>query len=1145
MLEFIIGRSGSGKTSLCLEEIAAKVAKEPLGKPLLLLTPAHLTYKLERQLAALLRKQGAGYIRAQVFSFARLARQILLETGGAVCPRLTSIGKRLLLKRVLSKNGKKLNFFAKAVGQRGFTAQLAETVKEFKSFNISPEYLQEKSVELADDALRTKIEELALLYQDFREEMNGRYADEEDILDALVSHIKQSEYLDGAEIWLDGFAYFNPQERNIIAELLKRAKCLHISLLMDTENETLNRFETGIFHDAWEIEQLLREMAAEQKTKIGIRKLAETHRFESAGVKTIERELFSNHSNAGEAEGVCIIEAANRRRELEAMSADILRLCREEGYSWKEIGILLRNPDDYGNLPSMVLGDYGIPFFCDYKRAGTHHPLAELIRSSFEVLHRWKYEPIFRALKTGFFPITREQTDLLENYVISFDIKDNHWTDAEDWHWVRRFDELENVEGSIDEQQKQKLLTVNMLRRRVIAPLQDFVQNMKQAVNVREMTVAVYDYLAALNVPEQLEQWAQEAEKSGRLADARMHQQIWDDVVELLEQFVTMSGDEKMSRKDYEERFADGLDALSVALIPPGLDYVTLSSFDRNSLAGVRALYVLGANEGTMPRYCHESGLLSDAERSHLLEHEVRLAAGSRHDSFNEINVLYRGFVTGSKYLWLSYPLADAEGRALKRSLYVTKLLKEVMPQVRFFSVGIDDMTSKVKPAEIIATKRQALTALAGVLRSYNETPADLGFWQDVYNLLRTNDMFAPLVTLITKGLTRDKNAEKLPPELAARLYAERHKLKGSVSRFESFRNCPFKHFLEHGLKLRERERYRFEVRENGTFLHAIMAHFGEELKKEGKRWADISQDECHQRCGRIVNELAPRMLGEILYSTAQKENLRERISRTAEKSLRRLIEFDKVSHFSPAEFEHSFGLGANASLPLQVNLENGFLLEVRGKIDRIDKSEDGNYYLVMDYKTGTMEINLTEVFYGIKLQLLTYLLLAKSIAEDGSVPVGVLYCFLKNRTITEDYLLDEAAVREKLDKELRMPGWLLADEDIVRLIDESSKYIKVKLSAKGGFDSSSVKNVKTKEEFSILLDYMEWLLKDTGNRILDGELQISPYCGAEKACKYCSYQAVCCFDPVKDSILVKKPEKLADDELLIRMQEKKEGRTE
>lgn len=1129
---------------MCLEEIAAAVKEKPLGKPVLLLTPAHLTYKLEKQLAALLRENGSGYIRAQVFSFARLARQVLLETGGAVCPRLTTIGKRLLLKRILSRDGKKLSFFAKAVRQRGFSAQLAETVKEFKSFAVSPEYLEEKSGELEDDTLRVKIGELALLYHDFCEEMNGRYADEEDILDALISHIKESEYLAGAEIWIDGFAYFNPQERNIIAELLKKAGNIHVSLLMDTENERENCSETGLFHDAWEIEQVLLEMAAGQKTEVRVRKLTGQYRFEAAGIKTVERELFSNHAKPGEAEGVRITEAANRRRELEAMAADILRLCREEGFCWKEIGILLRNPDAYGNLPSMVMGDYGIPFFCDYKQAGTHHPLAELIRSSFDVLRRWKYEPIFRALKTGFFPVTREQTDILENYVLSFDIKDNRWTDAEEWKWLRRFDELENSGEAPDEREQEKLLTVNMLRRRVTAPLQSFAESMKKAENVREMTTAVYDFLAALQVPEQLEQWSLEAEKSGRLAEARMHQQIWDDVVELMEQFVAMSGDEKMSRKEYEELFADGLDALSVALIPPGLDYVTMSSFDRNSLAGVRALYILGANEGVMPQYCRESGLLSDAERSHLMEHDIRLASGSRHDSFGEANVLYRGFATGSAYLWLSYPLADADGKALKRSIYITKLLKEIMPRVSFFSAGIEDMPYGGGLSEKIAAKRQALTALAGVLRNYSETPKDLGFWQDVYNLLRNDKAFAPLVTLVTKGLFRDRNAEKLPPELAVKLYAVRNKLKGSVSRFESFRNCPFKHFLEHGLKLKERERYRFEVRENGTFLHAVMARFGETLKQEGKQWADISQSECHERCKQIVNELAPRMMGEILYSSAQKDNLRERITRTAEKSLQRLIDFDKVSKFSPAEFEHSFGMGEKASLPLRINLKDGFLLEVRGKIDRIDKSEDGKYYLVMDYKTGKMEINLTEVFYGIKLQLLTYLLLAKSIADDGSVPAGVLYCFLKNRTITENYPLDEVAIKAEIDKELRMPGWLLKDEDVVRLVDESSKYIKVKISKSGEFDAHSLKNVKSEEEFGVLFEYMEWLLQDTGNRILGGELQVAPYCGVDKACKYCNYQAVCRFDPVKDGQLVNNPEKLEDKDLLVLMQNKKEERT-
>lgn len=215
-------------------------------------------------------------------------------------------------------------------------------------------------------------------------------------------------FLKDSEIWIDGFAYFNPQERNIINELLKTAGTIHVSLLMDPDDDEANESQTGLFHDAWEIHELLKKMAVQEKQAVNYKVLRVAKRFKADGIAAVEKGLFSVLPFVGKAsEGVRLVEAANRRRELEAAAADIVRLCRKEGYSWKEIGVLFRNPDDYGTLPEMIFGNYGIPFFCDFKRPGIHHPLAELIRSSFDVLQRWQYEPfmIHRNLLRNHCPV--------------------------------------------------------------------------------------------------------------------------------------------------------------------------------------------------------------------------------------------------------------------------------------------------------------------------------------------------------------------------------------------------------------------------------------------------------------------------------------------------------------------------------------------------------------------------------------------------------------------------------------------------------------------------------------------------------------------------------------------------------------------
>ena len=142
----------------------------------------------------------------------------------------------------------------------------------------------------------------------------------------------------------------------------------------------------------------------------------------------------------------------------------------------------------------------------------------------------------------------------------------------------------------------------------------------------------------------------------------------------LLDQLVETSGEELPDRKEYEAVLGEGLDALEISLIPPGLDYVTIASFDQNSLDNVRAVYILGANEGIMPRRSQEKGLLSDAERLYLADAGVELSSGSVEGSFGEKYLLYRGFTEAREYLWVSYALADAAGNGLEPSPLVRRL---------------------------------------------------------------------------------------------------------------------------------------------------------------------------------------------------------------------------------------------------------------------------------------------------------------------------------------------------------------------------------------------------------------------------------------------------------------------------------------
>lgn len=1155
-LKFIAGRAGSGKTETCLSEIAKHLQEAPLGPACILLLPEHMTYQLERQLARRMGEQ-QGFLRAYVFGFRRFARQVLLNTGGLLRPRITEVGRRLLLRRILKEHGDELSFFQRAAGKRGFSATLSDAIKELKSYGLLPEILKKTASSFYEKqgALADKLQDLALLEQAFTDAMQGRYDDAEDMMQLLIEKIPQAAFLRDAEIWVDGFIFFNPQERCVLMELLALGCTLHVtvSLSPDLRSED-NLRETGLFHRSWRTMQQLRDAARALGADVTVRLLqppADGGRFVSPALSAIEQSLFRHPLGPARSStaGVMLVEAANRRIEIEAVAADILRHARREGYRFHEIGILVRDRAAYDDLLRLVLEDRHIPFFIDGKRETVHHPLAELVRSALEVVRSWRYEAVFRCLRTGFFPLTREQIDRLENYVLEFGIRgEKRWSMEEPWHWARRRS-LDETEETLSEKRLQSLAEIDEFRRQAARPLLHLAAALRSGTTVKSYTAAIYTFLEELSVPEQLQQLTEQSEKGERLAAAAEHRQVWEDMLELFDQLVEVGNGGSVSRRDYEEVLGEGLDALEMSIIPPGLDYVTVASFDQNSLMNVRALYIVGANEGIMPRRSREKGLFSDADRQHLVEAGLEIASGGLDGSLSEKFLLYRGFTEARENLWVSYALADSSGSGLAPSPYIGRL-RRLLPKVKFLSLPLEsielaepDGTQLSHYAELhLADGRKSVTGLANALRRARECGILPPYWRDVYNWAKEQPELAAPLSLALAGIFAVPPSENVPESVALALFARNHRLSGSVTRFEEFAACPFRHFAHYGLRLEERREQGMHAFDFGTLLHSCLRGCGEQLKADGRSWRDLGEDEGKAMVQGILKELAPRLQNELLLSSKGYEHLLARISLTAERSLSRLISIDKASKFHPVAFERSFGSGTGAMPPLSYDLPKGVRLEVSGQIDRVDFDEDGRYFLVVDYKTGEMGINLLEVYYGLRLQLLTYLLvmrnLLKKTDEKDRLPAGMLYCFLKYRWWETDQKATPEEIQKHFDKELKMPGWVLADPSVIRAIDGTGRFLNVRLDKRGDIYKSDRPKVKTLEEFSVLLSYVDLMLEKTGKEIIKGTVAPSPYLLGDKTpCTYCLYGSLCGFDPQLSGCTYRRLNYLGDADIMDTME--------
>ncbi len=1136
-LRFVIGRSGTGKTTLFLNEMREKLKKQPDGPPIIYIVPEQMTFLSEH---ALIQTDGlAGMIRTQVYSFTRLAWRILQETGGVSRNHLSSTGTHMLIRKIIEDHKDELKIFQRAADQTGFIQHVENILTEFKHYCIESEELAHKQKELAfgqaTRALSEKLHDLELIYSHFEHALIGKYVGTNDYLNLLAQSINQSSYLQDAEIYIDGFHSFTPQEYEVIARLMKRCRNVSIALTLDRPFKGKLPDDLHLFRMTGETYAILYQLALESDVPIERDViLTNTYRFQNKSLTELESQFERRPIVPYKGEtSAKFLYAANRRAEVEGIAREIRRLVMEEGYRYKEIALLIRNEQDYRNLIETTFADYDIPYFMDQKRAMLNHPLIELIRSTLEVIEsNWRDEPVFRAVKTDLlFPLDsqinllREQMDRLENYVLAYGIKGDRWTSEKKWEY-RRFRGLEWTNSVQTDEEKDMEAELAQSREIVTLPINRLAKRLKQAKNGRTLCEALYLFLDELEIPAKLEVLRSSAEEKGKLLSAREHDQAWNAVIDLLEQFVEILGDERLSMKQFISIIDAGLESMQFSLIPPALDQVSVADLELSRLSNIKVAFIVGAIDGVLPAKYVDDGILTDEDRTSLLETGMQIAPDSRQRLLHEEFTAYRAFTTAKDQLFISCPLADEEGKALQPSPYL-KRMKQMFP-------NIEEKILVSDPAELESNEQldyishpiSAIAYLTGQLQMKKRNYPVSDIWWDVYNFYMTKPRWKNDAQRILSSLFYTNEAKQLSEQTSGQLYG--NKMTASVSRMEQFHSCPFSHFASYGLRLREREKYKLEAPHIGDLFHGAIRWMADEVKRRGIAWADLTKQQCEQLAKEAVTYLAPKLQNEILLSSSRHLYIKRKLEQVIGRASQTMSQHARVSGFSPVGFE--LGFGSKEQLPpLTFTLKNGTKMELHGRIDRVDQAKDdsGVYLRVIDYKSSDHVLDLTEVYYGFALQMLTYLDIVITYAQQligiDAIPAGVFYFHLHNPFIESKKMLTLADIEEKILKEFKMKGLVLEDPDVVRLMDTSigesgiSHIISAGLKKDGTLRANS--QSASARDFALLRQHVRTLYKRAGNQIVTGDVKIRPYRMKDHtSCNFCSYRTVCQFDQALDS---------------------------
>lgn len=1121
-VRFIAGRAGTGKTHHCLSAIRRRLRHDPADGPrLILLVPEQAGLQMERALLDTTPGDDAAEPiraahRAEVLSFRRLAFRVLDSVGATVGVALTESARAMVLRHLAIQHADELCYYGriarpgrKAGRLSGFIDRLGATINELIEEAIEPEELA-SLVNTSDDppqqatlfdrpgardpAQQAKLHDVVLLYKAYRAYLGPDRIDPSQYLQVARGVLSQCPWLQGAELWVDGFASFSGQERLTLLELTRLCSNTEITALIDPAlldertvakptrsparrngSATYDRFATQrlfarVHRTHQDLSRAFTQAGIEQSPPL-VLDSPQPPRFRCAPeLARIERSLFttpaeptgdrnpeSSNTRAvpGEIETVepltsrdltdrqikpvRIVELPDRRTEVDFAVSRIVSWVQDphRPYRYRDVAIIVRDLDLYHDLLSEALHARGIPYFIDRRRPVLHHPLVEWLRLAPAVLaDSLSLETVRLLLKTDLLGLSRDACDELENYLVAHGIQGiDAWRDGP-WNY-RRDDELATQKQPPDSDESARMERINATRAHLVHLLDPWLRTNETnpAPTGAEWSKALISFLQRLNVGAALRAWSERAQADGDVEASEVHEQIWKDASALLHDLAFALGATPLAVRDLAEVLDAGLSGLTLGLVPPTVDQVLVGSIERSRHPDIKAAVIVGLNEGVFPARPAEDAILNDDDRAWLQDAGLRIGPPTQQRVVDESSLFYIAMSRASDAAVLTLASADEAGRSLRPSPY----LRELRAAHGGLEIErIPDARRERSTWDILSTG-DLRERMAHEFRFRATAPHDDAVvrarWNELYAWGRCAFVDDPAYKRALSSLIED-NAATLAPQSIEALYDG--PLRTSVSRLETYAACPFQYFARYALQLRERETASLRPVDMGKVHHAVLEEFMRSVVERGIDWTHLDSETAVQVLNDSCRRIAVHLPDDARVSSARNAYLLRRSAAQLGRVLTAQRQSGGVGRAKPRGAELGFGTGEPGSLPaLELSTPKGRRILLRGFIDRVDLAEVSDELLgvVIDYKRKRdKRLDLSQVFHGLSLQLIAYLLV---LAEHGRTlagrpirPIGAFFVGLRSNYRTVDGPNDTNAI-ERTGREAHRPRGLIRFEDV------------------------------------------------------------------------------------------------------------------
>jgi ATP-dependent helicase/nuclease subunit B len=1043
---------------------------------------------------------------------------------------LTDGLRKLIMSYAVDKSKDNLILYSKSTDINNIDL-IVESLKEFKSGKISSEDIQNICNTLDEGILKQKLSEFKCIFDNYNNLTKKEFLDPLDNLNDISNFLSENPVFSQYTVFIDSFHTFNCQQMNIIENILAQVKESYITLCCDDNYHKCKDEELNLFSPVYSTINKLLKISANHRIKTNIINLPENlPRFKNNELKELQknffmantfekRQVFHSACRAGKGrlreqfafsgnnahgndpslytdfnDNITIYNADNIYEECDYISKTIKKLIVTQHYRFKDFAIITGDAEHYISILKEYLKKYNIQYFIDEPKSPLNNSLLNLVFSVIScVINNYDSQDIIKYLKTGLTEFNIEEISEIENYILLWEIKNEEWL-------LPFTKNPRGFSSEFEDEEINQLSKLNHLRKKIISPLEIFKKNCTNASG-HKICFSLYQFLERINIQKNIQDFCNHLIESKDELLSEELAKVWDILINSLDEIDKIFYSQKISLKKFMNLLNMAVKSEDIAFIPQNIDEVTVGSVGRIRLSNPKIIFIIGAIDGIFPKVSKINSIISDEERQYLISLGLNMNQTLKQQDIYERFLTYLAVTSSTEKVFISWPSRNI---SLSENLpsEIISNIKNIFPGIKVKNIQnatLDDF---------IWCESSAFELLVKNFQKYENPFYTLKHY--FYNKNNYSEKILSLERIVKKRVLDFDDKEN-----SKKLFG--NKMELSASKIKTFYLCKFYYFCKYGLNAKERKKAKFDSLEYGNLIHFILENIFRNSGHENLQ--NCSNFNIAEKSKELINLYVNENLGGFENKSKRFNYQILKCLTTVELAVKYICDDLKQSRFIPIGGEIKIASFGDIA-PLNIKIDDDIFVQIVGKIDRIDQmnAEDAKYIRIVDYKTGADKFKLSDILYGLNLQMFLYMMSVINDYKYKNVnPAGILYLRIANPNIKSEELKTKENIKDKIYQNFKMDGLILNNELIIEGMDKgiTNTFIPVSKYKNNTFKDT---NLISQEDFNLITEYIEKKVTKMGKNLINGKISASPLTiknsqGKDTSCSICPYKPICGYE--------------------------------